>query len=66
MAERSTKASRCKSVPEPHVGIFWLLDGTLLTDSTPLGEAEPYGDHLTRIIHENENAGTQLCYKRLV
>ena len=47
MAERSTKASQSKSGPEPHVGIFWLLDGTLLTDSTPLDQAEPYGDHLT-------------------
>lgn len=47
MAERSTKASQSKSGPEPHVGIFWLLDGTLLTDSTPLHQAEPYGDHLT-------------------
>jgi hypothetical protein len=34
-------------VPEPHVGIFWLLNGKLLIDSVPLGEAEPYGDHLT-------------------
>jgi hypothetical protein len=34
-------------VPEPQVGIFWLLNGKLLIDSVPLGEAEPYGDHLT-------------------
>jgi hypothetical protein len=47
MAKRSTKASQPKSGPEPHVGIFWLLEGTLLTDSTPLNQAEPYGDHLT-------------------
>jgi hypothetical protein len=32
---------------EPHVGIFWLLHGKLVIDSTPLSEAEPYGDHLT-------------------
>jgi hypothetical protein len=32
---------------EPRVGIFWLIDGKPLIDSTPLGEAEPYGDHLT-------------------
>ena len=47
MATRSTKASQSKSGPEPHVGIFWLLDGILLSDSTPLDQAEPYGDHLT-------------------
>jgi hypothetical protein len=47
MAERFTKASQFKSGHEPHVGIFWLLDGTLLIDSTPLDQAEPYGDHLT-------------------
>ena len=32
---------------EPRVGIFWLVDGTPLIDSTSLSEAEPYGDHLT-------------------
>lgn len=33
---------------EPRVGIFWLLgDGRLLVDSTPLAEAEPYGECLT-------------------
>jgi hypothetical protein len=32
---------------QPRVGIFWLLNGKLITDSMPLGEAEPYGDHLT-------------------
>jgi hypothetical protein len=32
---------------EPHVGIFWLLHGKPVIDSTPLSEAEPYGDHLT-------------------
>ena len=47
MATRSTKASQSKSGPELHVGIFWLVDGTLLTDSTPLDQAEPYRDHLT-------------------
>jgi hypothetical protein len=31
---------------EPHVGIFWLVGGKPIIDSTPLGEAEPYGDHL--------------------
>ena len=31
---------------EPCVGIFWLYHGKLITDSTPLSEAEPYGDSL--------------------
>jgi hypothetical protein len=31
----------------PHLGIFWLVDGKLIIDSSPLSEAEPYGDHLT-------------------
>ena len=29
------------------MGIFWLVDGKTLIDSTSLSEAEPYGDHLT-------------------
>jgi hypothetical protein len=32
---------------EPSVGIFWLVGGKLVINSVPLGEAEPYGDHLT-------------------
>ncbi|MGA2675038.1 MAG: hypothetical protein ABSE99_17625 [Terracidiphilus sp.] len=31
---------------EPSVGIFWLLDGKLVIDSTPLSKAEPYGSAL--------------------
>jgi len=31
---------------EPHVGIFWVVGGKPIIDRTPLGEAEPYGDHL--------------------
>jgi hypothetical protein len=30
----------------PHLGIFWLVDGKLIIDSSPLSEAEPYGNHL--------------------
>lgn len=33
--------------PEPHVGIFWLFDGELIIDSTPLSKAEAYGTALT-------------------
>lgn len=36
-----------RRMPEPHVGIFWVVRGSLLMDSTPLSEAEPHGDHLT-------------------
>lgn len=31
---------------EARLGIFWLVDGTLLIDSAPLSECEHYGDHL--------------------
>lgn len=31
----------------PHLGIFWLVDGKLIIDSSALSESEPYGDHLT-------------------
>ena len=36
-----------KRAIEPYLGIFWLVDGKLIIDSTPLTEAEPYGDHVT-------------------
>jgi hypothetical protein len=42
-----TKMNRHSPEDVPHVGIFWLLNGKLTIDSTPVGEAEPYGDHLT-------------------
>jgi len=32
---------------ESRVGIFWLANGKLLIDSTPLDEAERYGDFVT-------------------
>jgi hypothetical protein len=32
---------------EPHVGIFWVVRGKLVIDSTALNEGEAYGDHLT-------------------
>ena len=34
-------------MPEPRVGIFWMVNGRSLVDSTSLSEAEAYGDHLT-------------------
>ena len=42
-----TKMKRHSPEDVPHVGIFWLVGGKLVIDSTPLGEGEPYGDHLT-------------------
>jgi hypothetical protein len=35
-----------KKPHEPHVGIFWLVKGKLIIDTTPISKAEPYGDHL--------------------
>ena len=31
-------------LPEPRVGIFWLVDKRLVIDTTPLSEAGKYGD----------------------
>jgi len=31
---------------EARLGIFWLVNGKLLIDSTPLSACEHYGDHL--------------------
>jgi len=31
-------------LPEPCVGIFWFADGKLITDHTPVSEAEDYSD----------------------
>jgi hypothetical protein len=39
---------------EPFVGTFWLYDGMLITDSTLLSEAEPYGDFLTHAKGHND------------
>lgn len=35
-------ASQC-----PMLGIFWLLDDKIISDSVPLSKSETYGDHLT-------------------
>ena len=45
LGEGGQKAS--SKTPEPRVGIFWVVNGKSLIDSTPLSEAEPYGDYLT-------------------
>jgi hypothetical protein len=41
---RGPTAGKKEPSGEPRVGIFWVLDGKLLIDSTPLSGAEPYGD----------------------
>ena len=46
---------------KPHVGIFWLISGKPLIDSTPLGEAERYGDFLT---HPRGHAEVWKQYQR--
>jgi hypothetical protein len=38
---------RNKRKGEALLGIFWLVRGKLLFDTTPLNEAEHYGDHRT-------------------
>lgn len=44
---RSKKQEKKKAKPEGRVGIFWWFDGKLIVHSTPLSEAESYGDSLT-------------------
>jgi hypothetical protein len=36
-----------RPMPEPHVGIFWMVGRKPLIESTPLSAAETYGDFLT-------------------
>ena len=47
---------------EPHVGIFWVVEGRSVIDSTPLSQAEPYGDHLT---HPRGHAEVWEQYQRV-
>jgi hypothetical protein len=61
MNQRADKIARSGS-QEPRVGIFWLLpDGTLCVDTTPLSEAEPYGEHLT---HPRSHIGQWAEFQR--
>jgi hypothetical protein len=46
---------------EPHVGVFWLVGGKLLIDSTALSKAEPYGDHL---IHPRSHIDVWALFQR--
>ena len=42
MKQKPRKSS--DTVSEPQVGIFWLVGNNLLLDTTPLSQAEDYGD----------------------
>jgi hypothetical protein len=46
MTKESKRTRKSAGSPQPHVGIFWLVNGRLLFDSTPLSEAERYAGHL--------------------
>jgi hypothetical protein len=48
LANPQAGAETVKNSPtqEPCVGIFWLFEGKLIIDSTPLSKAEPYGTAL--------------------
>jgi hypothetical protein len=46
MKKESKGAKKSVGSPEPHVGIFWLVNGCSLFDSTPLSEAEPHAGYL--------------------
>ncbi len=47
MIKRSSKEDkpRRSSGSEPHLGIFWLVDGELVIQHSALAESEAYGDH---------------------
>ena len=36
-----------RTKPEPRVGIFWMFDGKLILDTTPIRQAEQYGEAKT-------------------
>lgn len=44
---KSRRTAKTNLDRAPHLGIFWLVDGKLIFDSSPMSEAEPYGDCLT-------------------
>src|SRR5450755_3771004 len=44
LKSRVEKSARRTVTTSPKVGIFWLVKGKLIFDSTPLADAEPYGD----------------------
>jgi hypothetical protein len=47
---------------KPQVGIFWLVKSRLIIDSSPLDQAEPYGEHVT---HPRNHIDTWTQYQRI-
>jgi len=47
---------------KPQVGIFWLVNGKFLIDSTTLNEAEPYGN---RVTHPHSHIDVWQHFQRL-
>ena len=51
-------------MPEPRLGIFWLVGGKLIMESAPISAAEPYGGQLTHprshseLWRQHQRAGT--------
>jgi hypothetical protein len=43
------REGKLRPMSEPYVGIFWVVRGKLVMDSTPLSDGEPYGDNLTHL-----------------
>jgi hypothetical protein len=44
---QGSKRENPRQVPEPRLGIFWLVGGKLIMESAPISAAEPYGGQLT-------------------
>jgi hypothetical protein len=43
-AHHNDRRKSSESAAEPQVGMFWLVDGKMVMDSTALSMAEDYGD----------------------
>jgi hypothetical protein len=58
------KRKNPRQVPEPRLGIFWLVGGKLIMESAPISAAEPYGGQLTHprshseLWRQHQRAGT--------
>lgn len=50
---------------EPRVGIFWLFNGKLIIDTTPVSQGEAYGDHVGHAASHVDH-WAELQRKRLV
>ncbi len=54
-------SKKSKSSAEPLLGIFWLVKGRLVMDSSLLLDGEPYGDHLN---HPRNHIDVWRTYRR--